>query len=521
MLDATILRSYNAVRTTPNTDVFCHAPFASVNFAQSGDATVCCYNRKYVLGTYPAASLDDIWNGQRAQELRRAMARNELPMGCDICLSQFQSSNFSGLRARSFDHLAEAEYRDDGVKLLSYPKLMEFEISNVCNLECTMCTGFFSSSIRHNREHLPPLKSPYDDAFVKSLDNYIPHLREARFLGGEPFLIRTYYQIWESIARLNPGMTVNITTNATMVNDRVKRVLDSLAVNVIVSIDSVSRDSYERIRVNADFGEVMENVEYLRSYTQKRGTWMALAVCPMRQNWRDVPDIVRYCNTRHIGVYFNTVTFPGDATFQYMTREDLEEIVTYLAGSRDFAKSPTQPSNDKHYSDLINQVQGYRDQKLKVGAGQRIALPSSGWTLETPRGTTASLAAAAAPDAPLLLTINETDGERGNSVRLASPPVVLRTDQRYIFRFSARANSLTEITSGAMGGAGGYKNRGAYIRFGIGQQWERFEFDFVPNVQDDRSRFVFDTPLTLAEIELRDIVLRVVPLGGGDSTGGA
>src|SRR6185295_19977224 len=108
-------------------------------------------------------------------------------------MSQFESANFAGLRARSFDDLSEDRYAlADGVPF-AYPKLMEFEISNVCNLECTMCTGFFSSSIRHNREHLPPIKTPYDDAFVRQLEPFVPHLKAARFLGGEPFLIRTYY----------------------------------------------------------------------------------------------------------------------------------------------------------------------------------------------------------------------------------------------------------------------------------------------------------------------------------------
>ena len=50
MLDPGILAEYKAIRVTKNTSIFCHAPFTSMNFEQNGNVTVCCYNRKYVLG---------------------------------------------------------------------------------------------------------------------------------------------------------------------------------------------------------------------------------------------------------------------------------------------------------------------------------------------------------------------------------------------------------------------------------------------------------------------------------------
>jgi MoaA/NifB/PqqE/SkfB family radical SAM enzyme len=75
------------------------------------------------------------------------------------------------------------------------PKVMEFELSNECNLECVMCNGSFSSSIRKNREKLPPIISPYNDDFVNELDAFIPHLTDAKFLGGEPFMIEIYLKI--------------------------------------------------------------------------------------------------------------------------------------------------------------------------------------------------------------------------------------------------------------------------------------------------------------------------------------
>jgi MoaA/NifB/PqqE/SkfB family radical SAM enzyme len=75
--------------------------------------------------------------------------------------------------------------------------MMELEIENTCNLECVMCIGELSSAIRKNRDKLPPIKSPYNEAFVEQLEEFIPHLKELRFNGGEPFLINSVFRIFE------------------------------------------------------------------------------------------------------------------------------------------------------------------------------------------------------------------------------------------------------------------------------------------------------------------------------------
>ena len=111
LLDPQTLSEYNELRQTKNKDIFCHAPFTNINFEQNGNASACCYSRRHVLGTYPADSIDDIWFGKKAEQLRSFMRRNALPGACDICLDQFRSRNFGGLRARYFDHLGSRAVR--------------------------------------------------------------------------------------------------------------------------------------------------------------------------------------------------------------------------------------------------------------------------------------------------------------------------------------------------------------------------------------------------------------------------
>jgi len=366
MLDKEILRDYNRYRKTRNKQIFCHAPFTSLNFEQNGNATVCCYNRKHILGTYPRDTIRDMWFGESAEQLRNFMKKNHLPLGCELCYDQFQSRNFAGLRANSYDSFADLVYFEKKGRFFSMPKVMEFEISNVCNLECTMCNGYFSSSIRRNREKLDPLVNPYDDSFVDQLKAFIPYLVEARFLGGEPFLINIYYDIWDLISKLKPDTQIRITTNGTILNDRVKNLLEKINVNIIVSIDSLEEENYERIRANAKFKKLMANFSYFKDYTIRKDTGLCVTVCPMQQNWHELPNFLRFCNERNIYLYFNTVTYPPEATLQTLGFEELCKIVDYLKSFHSYEKNLVEKSNNSQYRDVVNQISFYRDNAFKT-----------------------------------------------------------------------------------------------------------------------------------------------------------
>jgi sulfatase maturation enzyme AslB (radical SAM superfamily) len=183
---------------------------------------------------------------------------------------------------------------------------MEFEFGNICNFECIMCGGKWSSSIRKNREKLPPIISPYDDNFVNELVPFIKHLRLANFLGGEPFLTSLYYKIWDKIFEHNPNCAVYVTTNGSILSPKVREYLIKSNMRVVVSLDSLQKDTYELIRKNGNFHLVMKNVfEFL---AMKRLS--TIAFCPLIQNVLELPAIAKFCIDNSIALYINTVTKP-------------------------------------------------------------------------------------------------------------------------------------------------------------------------------------------------------------------
>lgn len=364
------IAEYAASRSGTHKSIVCHAPFVSLNFEQNGNVRACCYNTKHLLGKWPEQRIADIWRSKEAQQLRDWIWQDELGGGCSECGSMIVAGNHHGVRAKYYDEYAPAGIGST-VKYLrhrmtgniGYPRVMEFELSNRCNLECVMCNGYFSSSIRKNREKLPTLDSPYDDRFVDELEEFLPHLTDAKFLGGEPFMIDIYLSIWERIRKVNPNMRIHITTNGTFLTDRVKKLLEGLRAGIILSIDSVNRETYQKIRVNGDFDRVMAHLEYLRDYTRRKNTFLSMAACPITLNWHEMPDMLQFCIERDIALYFNAVFTPVELSLREQPVEEQERIIAFLKENP--APSERGRSRSAHnlsiraYNDFVRLLEGW------------------------------------------------------------------------------------------------------------------------------------------------------------------
>lgn len=348
---------YNAHRPESKQSAVCYAPLSSLYFGIGGWVTSCCVNRSYVLGEYPKNSIREIWDSAKRSEMAERMQCGDLSRGCQVCYDAIESGNFSGVSAKVYDELSDTR--------VTFPKKMDFELSNKCNLECIICRGERSSSIRKNREKLPPIESPYDDEFIKQLEAFFPYLEDCHFLGGEPFLIPIYLDIWERMIEINPNINVSLQTNGTILTDRVKRILESLPFSISVSIDSVEHDNYAKVRVNGNFDTVLKNMAYFKEYCTRKGTEMTISYTPMLKNWKELPKVVEFCNDWGVKVFFNTLSYPKHLALMNLEAEELERIVKYLKDYRFSTNSNIELTNATSYEDMVNLVEYWYDESKK------------------------------------------------------------------------------------------------------------------------------------------------------------
>ncbi len=85
------------------------------------------------------------------------------------------------------------------------------------------------------------LPKPYSDHFFAELRKYLPHLKFAKFLGGEPFLAQESYRIWDMMVEDKLQIPCHVTTNGTQWNERVERVLEHVPCSFSISMDGVTK----------------------------------------------------------------------------------------------------------------------------------------------------------------------------------------------------------------------------------------------------------------------------------------
>lgn len=301
----------------------CYAPYTSLYFNTNGDVIACCKNLTYVLGNVAEQRLDEIWRGKKAQAMRKALANYKLGVGCEFCEWQIKGGAHDQVYATMFDELPASEDAE-------WPARMEFTVSNTCNLACVMCYGVLSSTIRAHREKLPPLPKVYDDRFFEDLRRYLPHLRDAKFFGGEPFLAQENYRIWDMM--IEDGITIpcHVTTNGTQWGKKVERILEALPCSISVSIDGTTKATVESVRVNANFEEVRQNADRFLAYTRQRRTYFTFTYCLMRQNWFEFGDYLKYADERRVQVFINTVIDPPNCSLYTLPPAELAAIVKQM-----------------------------------------------------------------------------------------------------------------------------------------------------------------------------------------------
>jgi molybdenum cofactor biosynthesis enzyme MoaA len=324
----------------------CNAPFTNMYFNIHGDAAPCW------LGfinpdSYPDKSIQEIWTGNRFEEFRKNIKNNNLEITCSTCLQNLKSGNQISMLARAYDHLN---------KHSKYPLMMELELDNTCNLECIMCHGFLSSSIRKNREQKEPINIPYDDKFIEQLNEFIPHLQELRINGGEPFLSEICYKIFNNVIKLNPKLKLVVATNGTVWNSKIENWLEKGNFNINLSLDSLQKENYESIRLNADFDKTMQNFYRFINYCKTKGTKLCILINPMRQNWWEMPDFVKFCNKHNIPLWFNTIQYPKDCSLWALQTEKLSVVYETLAevSIKPVATAPESYHNCRVYSNLVH-----------------------------------------------------------------------------------------------------------------------------------------------------------------------
>lgn len=141
-----------------------------------------------------------------------------------------------------------------------YPPALMLEPTNICNLHCPLClTG--------NGKLLRPrgmMSLPLFKKICREVQNKIGML--ILWNQGEPFLNPDFYAMLEYASKQN--FYTMTSTNASLELD-IERIVKSGLHKIIISLDGITAETYNKYRINGNFDLVLKNMQELVHQKEK------------------------------------------------------------------------------------------------------------------------------------------------------------------------------------------------------------------------------------------------------------
>ena len=140
------------------------------------------------------------------------------------------------------------------VKVRHTPLHLWIELTDKCNLRCVMCINSVVT-----KRHSGFMDMGLYRSIIDQVAGWRPKPLLSLFLGGESTL---HPGIFEMISYADrKGLSTFLATNATTLTPtRSRRLIESGLENIIFSFDGYDKESYESVRVGANFERTVENI---------------------------------------------------------------------------------------------------------------------------------------------------------------------------------------------------------------------------------------------------------------------
>jgi len=165
----------------------------------------------------------------------------------------------------------------------SKPNRLWLETDRLCNLNCRMCARRMEDRF-HAGENL-------QEEVFRLAKPYFEMCDVVQLFGwNEPLMDKDIIEKIRSAAVA--GAKVHFNTNATLLTEEIaEKLIDIPVTDLGVSIDGATKETYEYLRVGANFEQVKENVKRLTALKAKRGVRfpeMHLVFCALNRNLDEV-----------------------------------------------------------------------------------------------------------------------------------------------------------------------------------------------------------------------------------------
>lgn len=268
----------------------CMQPFTAIEINGDGEVYTCCpaYINKYSIGNiHESKNLEEIWNGEKAKELRKRILNDDYSLcNMEICRQK---------------HLDNAENYSEIAPL---PQYITLAYDKECNLQCITCRD-------KKYENPPELIEKYNEKIDTLL---VPLLKEAKILAlsgsGEAFYSKHSRLLIKKLTAENPNLKFNINTNGVLFNQANCKVLGLTGrINeVFVSLPAIDEKIYNKIMIGSDLKTVLNNIKWMAKSKINKITINAVI---SDINYKEIPELVKFAKEQNIFITISQFDYWG------------------------------------------------------------------------------------------------------------------------------------------------------------------------------------------------------------------
>ena len=360
-------------------DVKCVSPWGELYIDPDGSVKTCCIAKpSNVLGNINVDSWQEIWNGEKLKEIRRAMLNGEKHFNCKHCY-QVEDAGQSSLRTElndKYGHLFEdiwnkSHDEDENIVFL------DIRWSNLCNFSCRMCSSGLSYKWQQLLQGQKSKPIHIDSSKFAITDLPLDSIQEVYIAGGEPLMISETFELLDKLIEIGRNTEVKLwlVSNCSLLQYKDKHIFDYLKhfkeVMFQVSLDGANTKG-EYIRQGMDWPTVSTNIRKLYEYSLENNNIMILinyTLWPLNSFHLDefietlLKDKILGNTVDDIKIFINAVQNPWYMDLQYLPDDLKNNLIQHWQAMLD-KYNPQSDSDLRVQTDM--QIQNLRNAQNNV-----------------------------------------------------------------------------------------------------------------------------------------------------------
>lgn len=194
-----------------------------------------------------------------------------------------------------------------GQELPERPLTLMLEVSNLCDLQCAMCTTFSAINPERTQIIKNQQRGFFETQEIAAIKPYLESALQVHAFGyGEPMLHPDFLDIL-NLLKSYEVMVDFFTNGMHLTEENCRAIVDSRVAAITISFSGISKGDYENVYIKGNFNTVMDGIRRLAAYKREsRSPYPRIEINSLgfQHHVQHLPEFVRMMGNAGVNVIY-------------------------------------------------------------------------------------------------------------------------------------------------------------------------------------------------------------------------